>query len=214
MSDIRVMVAIPTAGTVCAGFALSLAGMVAHFAAQQVNTLPDVKVTMQIRMLTSSNWITNREKLGRMAIDEGFTHLMFLDDDMVFAPQVLEMLLGRRHPIVVTNYLIKSEPPTEFVAVGLDGQRVATTEKSTGLRELTYSGFGVSIIEVDVFRKTPQPWFAPDFNAEKSEYTTEDNPFFRRAREAGFPVYLDQDASKLVGHVGAKTWNWSEVKHG
>ena len=59
------------------------------------------------------------------------------------------------------------------MAVGLDGQRVATTEDSAGLQEIEYSGFGVSIFDLEVFKKTPQPWFAPDFNPEKSEYTTE-----------------------------------------
>ena len=214
MTDIKIGIAIPTAGTVRMGFAASLVGMVAKFAAGGVPTVPEAKISLALHVLESSNWITNREKLARASVDDGETHLLFLDDDMTFDPRVLEILLGRRQAIVTTNYLIKTDPPTDFVAVSLDGQRVMTKAESTGIMPVAYSGFGVSLIEVEVFRKTPQPWFMPDFNAEKSEYTTEDNPFFRRAREAGFTVYVDHDASKLVSHMGIKSWNWSEVKHG
>jgi len=214
VSDIKIGICIPTAGVVRIGFAASLVGLVAKFAAGGVPTVPEAKITIALHVLESSNWITNREKLARMAINDGETHLMFLDDDMLFDPRVLEVLLGRRQAIVTTNYLIKTEPAQDFVAVGLDGLRIPTKAESTGIVPISYSGFGVSLIEVEVFRKTPQPWFMPDFNAEKSEYTTEDNPFFRRAREAGFAVYVDHDASKLVSHLGARLWNWSEVNYG
>lgn len=217
MSEVKVAVAIPTAGSVRMSFTYSLCGMIAYAAANRISTIPECPVSLSLRVLESSNWITNREKLARGAIDAGDTHLMFLDDDMVFEPQVLEVLLGRRQDIVVTNYLIKTEPANkaEFVAVSLDGKRIPTTESSTGLMPISYSGFGVSLISVEVLKKTPQPWFLPDFSANNGgEYTTEDNPFFRRAREAGFSVYLDQDASKLLSHSGTKTWNWREVNHG
>jgi hypothetical protein len=217
LSKIQIAVAIPTAGTVRMSFAYSLCGLIASFAGRKVPTVPEAEITMHISVLESSNWITNREKLARMAIENGDTHLMFLDDDMLFEPQVLEMLMGRRQPIVCTNYLIKTEPAcsAEFVAVGMNGQRLPTRDSSVGIEPILYSGFGVSLIEVEVFKKTAQPWFLPDFSdKDGGEYTTEDNPFFRRAREAGFPVYLDHDASKLVSHVGPKVWNWKEVKYG
>lgn len=213
-ADIRVMVGIPTAGTVPVMFAYSLAGLVARFASTRVPTMPEVSISLVMRVLESSNWITNREKLAKLAVEEDATHLMFLDDDMQFDPRVLEMLLGRRQDVVVTNYLIKTIPAKDFVAVGLDGKRVATTDETTGLIPLMYSGFGVSLINTDVFRKVPQPWFQPKFDPKTSEYTTEDCPFFEKVREAGYKVYLDQDASKLLGHIGRKTWTLEDVKNG
>ena len=208
------MVAIPSAGKVPLSFAVSLAGMTAYFASERVSTMPEETITMVIRTFESSNWITNREKLAKLAIDEDATHLMFLDDDMTFDPRVMEVLLGRRQDVVLTNYLIKTEPPQDFVAVRLNGKRLPTTEKSTGIQPICYSGFGVSLIRTEVFKKVPQPWFLPRFNPEKCEYTTEDFPFFDKVRDAGFTVYVDHDASKMVSHIGSKTWHWSEVKNG
>lgn len=207
--SIKVSVAVPTGGMNPMSFTYSVAGLVGFTAANSVPSMPGAEIDLQLNIVESSNWITNREQLARHAIDAGCTHLMFLDDDMSFHPTVLSVLLGRRQPIVVTNYLIKTDAP-EFVAVGLDGNRIPTTEHSTGLQPIAYSGFGVSLFEVEVFRRTPQPWFMPDFDPSQNSYTTEDNPFFRRAREAGFKVLLDHDASKLLGHVGRRAWRWQE----
>jgi ABC-type Fe3+-hydroxamate transport system substrate-binding protein len=212
--DIKLVIAIPTAGTVKMGFAYSLAGLIGYLSANAIPSRPESTIEVKMDVVESSVIHTNREKLVRRAIDSGMTHLMFLDDDMVFEPNILDIMLGRRQPVVCTNYLIKTDACDSFVAVGLNDKRVATTEKSTGLKPIAYSGFGVSVFEVDVFKNTPQPWFLPKFIPEDNGYTTEDNPFYERVRAAGYKVYLDQDASKLISHLGGSSWNWREYKNG
>ena len=209
----RVLVGIPTAGSVSIGFTLSLTDLLTSVYTRGLPSRPNESIRMEIATEIGANWIANRERLARLAVDEQWTHLLFLDDDMTFEPEILDVLAGRRQPIVVTNYLMKTPERDTFVAVGLDGARVATTGWDSGLRSIAYSGFGVSLFETKVFKRTPQPWFAPDFLPEKSTYSTEDYPFFRRAREAGFDVLLDQDASKLVSHGGAGVWDWTDYKH-
>lgn len=212
LTELRVLIAVPTAGMVPIGFTYSLMNLTRYHSAQPfVATRREAKTAINFEVRQSSCIHSNREKLAASALADNQTHLMFLDDDMAFDMKVLEIMLGRRQPVVVTNYLIKGQEP-EFVAIGLDGKRVATTEASTGMFPILYSGFGVSLFETDVFRKTPQPWFQPDFDPEENAYTTEDFSFFNRVHEAGFDVMLDQDASKLVGHIGRKTWQWNEWK--
>lgn len=213
MTEIRLAIAVPTAGMVRMGFAYSLCGLISAVAARGMPTRPEASLTISMDVVESSVIHTNREQLVRRAIDGGKTHLMFFDDDMTFEPQILEIMLGRRQPVVVVNYLIKTADP-EFVAVGLDGKRVPTRDDSTGLQPIAYSGFGASLFDLDVFNGTPQPWFLPKFIPESNSYTTEDNPCFERIREAGHTVYLDHDASKLVSHHGSRAWNWKEVGHG
>lgn len=215
MSDvIKLVIAIPSAGMVRMGFAYSLAGLVGYLGADAIPSRPESTLEVKLDVVESSVIHTNREKLVRRAIDSGMTHLAFLDDDMVFEPNILDVMLGRRQPVVCTNYLIKTDACDSFVAVGLDDKRVPTTEKSRGIRPIAYSGFGVSVFEVDVFKNTPQPWFLPKFMPEDNGYTTEDNPFYERVRNAGYKVYLDQDASKMVSHLGNSSWNYKEYKHG
>lgn len=209
LETIRLCIAIPTAGMVRMGFAYSLVGMVSKLAAHGCPTRPEASIEVKLDVVESSVIHSNREQLVRRAIDSGYTHLLFLDDDMVFEPQVLDILLGRRQMVVAVNYAMKKDP-IEFVGVGLHGGRITTNEDSTGLIPISYTGFGVALFDLEVFKKTPQPWFAPEFIPDQSMYTTEDNPCFRRIREAGFICYLDQDASKLVSHVGGKAYRWDQ----
>jgi hypothetical protein len=130
---------------------------------------------------------------------------------MTFAPNILDIMFARKVPVLVTNYLIKVDEP-KFVAISLDGKRVPTTKESTGIVPIAYTGFGLSVFDLDVFKKVPQPWFQPEFEPEKSIYTTEDNPCYRRMRDAGFTVYCDLDASKLVSHHGNDEWRWDKPR--
>ena len=210
MKQIDVSILIPTAGTVKMGFAYSLAGLVGYCAAKGVPSCGEAAASIKIDVEESSVIHANRERLVRKAIHEGRSHILFLDDDMVFEPNILDIMLGRRQEVVVVNYMIKSEPEehTEWVAVGLDGKRIATRAELTGLLPIHASGFGVSLFDLEAFKRTPQPWFEPRFIPEQSSYTTEDYPCYERLRAAGATIYLDHDASKMVSHLGTKAWNW------
>lgn len=208
---IKLAIGIPTAGKTHCALTYSLAGMIGKLTGG-IPTRPDAELHLLVDMQVSSCIHSNREIIVRRAIDTQCTHLMFLDDDMGFDPRVAEILLGRRQPVVACNYLVKwdDDHSQEFAAVALNGKRIITDENSTGLQEIAYAGFGVSLFETRVFAGTPQPWFLPVFVPESNMYTTEDNPCFERIRKAGFPCYVDHDASKLVDHNGDKKWKWSQ----
>jgi len=212
--DIKLVIAVPSAGLVRMDFASSLAGLISKLASDCMPTRPECALEVSIDIAMSSVIHGNRETLAMRALESGKTHMLFLDDDMAFDPRAIDILFGRRQSVVATNYLLKSEARDSFVAVSLDGKRVVTDEKSTGIVPIAYSGFGMSLFDMEVFKATPQPWFLPKWIEEKKVYTTEDNPFYARVRAAGFTVYLDQDASKMVTHLGNSSWNWKEYRHG
>ena len=98
-----------------------------------------------------------------------------------------------------------------FLVTDSRGQIVPTTEKSTGISPCYAGGFGISLFEMEVFKKTEQPWFLPLWIKERQMYTTEDVPFFYRTRKAGFSAIVDHDASKKISHIGNKQWNWKSL---
>lgn len=203
---IKLLIAIPTAGMVTIDAAYSLSNACVALAKKP----PPFDFEWALSTTCGSNWIENRETIGETALERGATHLCFIDDDMVFSEAVIPRLLARAHAgldIVTVNYMVKQEPADTFTAIGLNGSRVRTTADSTGVEEVAANGFGVSIISAEVFKKVPQPWFLPTWNKDFG-YSTEDVPFFRKAREAGFKVWVDHDASKAVAHVGRKQWSW------
>jgi len=211
VSDISLVIAIPSTGLVATPFAYSLAGLVGFISSKGLPSRPESSVLLSIDIQESSVIHGNRENLVMRALERGNTHLLFLDHDMSFEPNIIDVMFSRRQPVVVTNYVIRSEEKT-FVAVSLNGdRRIETNEKSTGMEPIAYSGFGVSLFDLEVFKKVPQPWFMPLWSPDTKGYTTEDNPAFERIRKEGFPVYLDHDASKLVtGHCGSKAYSWKD----
>src|SRR3990172_2270444 len=151
-NEMRLVIAWPSTGQCRGEFAYSLATLTSRVAAIGIPTLPEKTILVTMDTVASSSIHTNREQLVRRALDADRTHLLFLDEDMTFHPAVLDSVAGRRQPVVCTNYLIKSDAP-DFVAVTLAGKRLPTTEQSTGLVPVAYSGFGVSLVGLGVFGK-------------------------------------------------------------
>jgi hypothetical protein len=204
----KLVIGVPTTGLVAMGFSYSLCGLTSYIAARGIATLPDESVEISINVAESSVIHSNRERIIMEALDKDATHVLFLDHDMVFEPQIIDVLAGRRQEVVCTNYVLKQED-TDFVAVDLQGRRVPTTDQSTGLLPIHYSGFGVSLFDLAAFKRTPQPWFLPKWVPEMKTYTTEDVPCYEKLREYGATVYLDQDASKLInGHIGLRAYSY------
>lgn len=215
MSDekIKLAIGVPTSGSNPSMFTYSYGTLMAYLAGG-IRSRPNSDLSLTTEFQISSCILTNRELIVANAIKNEMTHLLFLDHDMRFEPQAIDILFSRRHPVVACNYLIKRQDhePPEFTAVAPNGRRVITQSHSVGLQEITYTGFGVSLFEVRAFKKTKQPWFMPRFDAATNQYTTEDLPCFERLRKAGFVAYVDHDASKLVGHYGEKEWKWDQWK--
>lgn len=146
-----------------------------------------------------------------MALDKkDMTHLLWIDEDMGFNMDTLHTMAQRRQPIVGANYRMR-KPPADFVAVNKNRTaRIQTTEKSFGIEEATYTGFGFCLIDRKVIEAVPRPRYPISYTPETGGYTTEDNPFFIAAGEKGFPCYVDHDASKKVWHNGSINYCWND----
>jgi hypothetical protein len=206
---IKLSIGIPTSGFVRSGFAHSLANMMGHLCSIGIKSRPGCELIIQLEMLEGSVIHTSREMIVSRSLESDSTHLLFLDDDMVFDADILDTMFAAEKPVVITNYLLKVEDPV-FLVTDENNQNVNTTEESSGLQKVNAGGFGISLFETKVFKETPQPWFQPVWVDKAKQYTTEDVPFFYRIRKSGFSIYLDHDASKKISHIGNKRWNWTE----
>lgn len=154
----------------------------------------------------------NREKHVEEFLLTDCTHLCLIDADMGFAPNVLHMLASRRCAYVGCNYSMKNEEKREFSAMRKDRTaRIQTEKKSTGLEEADFTGFGFVLIRRDVLERIEPPRFERIWNAQARRYSTEDAPFCHKVQQAGFPVYVDHDASKFVWHMGDYPYRWEDV---
>lgn len=208
MNKIIPCICIPSSGQVKAKFAVSLASMMCRIGATRLKEGVEEQ-RVNVYLLEGSNIAENRMKLVKRAMEAGGTHIVFIDDDMSFSNDMLQRLLAHNLPIVACNYP-RRRPHKGFVAGKLDGTMMPTTAASTGLEEALWTGFGFAVIEMDVFRRVSLPWFINAWVAEAEGFTTEDIPFCAKAREAGYRILIDHDASKQVQHCGTYEYSWDD----
>jgi hypothetical protein len=197
---VKLAIGVPTAGKVAVVCAQSLIALALELTKRHL--YPECESQSHFFLFQQSSVICgNRETMAERALADNATHLLFVDDDIGFPPAAVGQLAERKLPIVGANYRLRF-PPAPFMARDMADQRIETAANSSGVVACDFMGFGLCLIEMAVFAALPKPWFYNEWVPEQGKHTTEDIPFFRAARRAGFPAYIDHDASKLVSHIG------------
>jgi hypothetical protein len=192
----NLLIAVPSHGAWEAAFGHSLALTMAHLAA---NAGPS---QMRLVRCEGSKLTSNRMELVREAMKVEADRILWLDTDMAFRPDNVRALLAHDLDIVAANYP-KKTPQQESVCAALDG---AVLKKGAGLEEVAQAGMGMMVTKTEVFRRLPKPWFQFSWDIETEDDIAEDFFFCRKARQHGFKVHVDHDASVGVGHVGRFTF--------
>lgn len=198
---LKILVAIPTHGSVKAAFAVALARAVSHFTA-----LPyDGEKAITVTSVGSSILPQGRAMLVARAMEANATHIMWFDADMKFPDDIISRLVNHNIAVVGVNYPRKNieARPTAY----LDDENyvgpVWSGERATGLQQISILGFGALLTDMRVFDAIDLPFFAfepqaPDF----VKTIGEDVYFCRKLHKAGIPVHIDHDLSKQCAHVG------------
>lgn len=136
--------------------------------------------------------------------------ILWIDTDMRFPKEALHMLLRHDLPIVAANY-VSRRPPFRFTSGTLDNTMLETRPGDTGLVEVGHVPFGFCLTDVSVF-EDDGPWFAFDWqrdeeNAARWKVIGEDVFFCREVRARGHKIFVDQELSNLIGHIGEFEYN-------
>lgn len=151
----------------------------------------------QVRFAISTWRQRARIQLATWMLNNNEDWLLFLDDDQVFAPDLLFRLLSHEKDIVAALCLNRAEPygPFCFEDVPVEGVYQPIDLRDHGPDELVRVaavGTGAMLIRRHVFEGIPKPWFPI---AESGE----DMLFCQAARENGFEIYCDLGAR--LGHM-------------
>ena len=153
---------------------------------------------------------TLRDSVADLCQAEGFTHILFLDADMIWPTDVLTRMLAHHDKGIVGGlYVMRHEP---YAPVALKDGFVPEGDTmihyvhdqgaigATELREVDVLGMGCTLIPLSVFDAIgPRPWFEYRNNAQGWPVVTEDVPFCQKAKDAGVRIWLDPTLS--CGHV-------------
>jgi len=203
-----VSIAIPTHSMCAAGFMYDLAQMCAYTGLAMGKT---DKLNMHLAMVQQTYVHTARQELAERAFQRDVSHILWLDSDMRFPKDTLLRLLAHDLPIVGVNYSTRGVP-AEFVAIkrtSVDhddgGARLKTLDSSAGLEEVEALGFGCVLMRTDILANIGEPpWFFFEWLPNTAHRQVgEDVYFCRKARKAGWKIYVDHDLSKEVRHVGS-----------
>lgn len=165
------------------------------------------------------DWCDARNQLCQMVLDEGYSHLWFMDDDHAFPPQILTKLLAHNVPLVTPVCLTRTYPfnPVQYVAGENGGKTLPIPLSQTatdGLIEIEAGGCAGMLISREVIEETQygrelalgdgMGWF-------EYSHKSEDVLFCEKAKAAGFKIYTD--LSVRLGHITTAVV-WPAVQDG
>lgn len=167
-----------------------------------------------------------RSQLATDALRDGYRWLMWIDSDIGFDPADVERLAGHGRPMVAGIYAKKGRREMACeIAAGVDQLVLG---EGGGLVEAAYVGMGFvwsarevyeSIVDRSVlpvcneqFGRPLVPFFQPMVSADdrgRPWYLAEDYAFCRRARGAGYALWVD--TSIRLRHFGDYGYTWEDA---
>lgn len=135
-------------------------------------------------------------------------YLLFVDDDMTFPEDTLERLLEHKKEVIGVDSYSRCLPPSSTVGKMNDKGEYMHPDKHTPfemkipneLFKAYFVGAGVMLIDMEVFKKIPKPYFQFDINNEGQIVNGEDGTFCEKVKKAGYDVWCDPTIP--IGHIG------------
>jgi hypothetical protein len=154
-----------------------------------------------------------RERLAEEALKDGADAILWVDSDMRFPKDALEILLSRDLPIVGVNATTRRFPvkPTALDIDPETNDLVKVNSKGkTGLEQVMGVGFGMVLIKKEVFLAAQKPWFWFE-QTDKGGTIGEDIYFCAKAFDVGYQTVIDHDLSMHIRHIGTYEYGWDDA---
>lgn len=143
-----------------------------------------------------------RDNIACKAINEGYTHVLWLDSDMVFNADILEDLMFSGKQLVTGIYHARRRGHSSCIFKCIDLQKGISRfeEYPRETFEIAGCGFGCILTDVQILKEIQMQWgtcFTP------LKTLGEDIAFCARATQLGYKIYCEP--SVVCGHIGHLT---------
>lgn len=159
---------------------------------------------------------SRNDLVSEMLSDPESQWLLMLDDDHVFAPDLLIQLLA--HEVDVVGALALARKPPYFICAFEATDSRSGVSRGLSIRDVPFAlqevaavGTGAILIRRHVLEAIEPPWFEVSFD-ERGRNVSEDVTFCEKARGAGFHVYLD--GAQSIGHLTGVSLRLAELPDG
>lgn len=210
LNQVRLLIAIPGANWE-SDFGMSLVNMVRELGQRPMAGVKNH--AFSIMNTKGSRLGTIRHQLADAAVGSKSTHVLFLDTDHAFPAQLAHVLISRRCDVIAVNCVTKTIPAIatarDFDATEPAGKPVPiVADAEVMVRRVWRVGMGVMLINVEVFKRLEKPWFGQRWDPQINDDVGEDWYFCEQLEKAGIPIYIDQQLSPLVTHIGRAHYHW------
>lgn len=186
----RLLIAVPTMDTVPVQFLQSLTALERKLMRDGVN--------FEECIISGTLVYMARDKLAGKAVNEDFTHVLWLDSDMVFNDKLLDDLMMCKKPFVSCCYNGRRPGYQSCIFKSIDLTHVERFEEYPREPfEIEGCGFGAVLMETEIL-KAVMLNFKTAFTPLPS--LGEDIAFCFRARDLGYKLYAEPNVQ--LGHVG------------
>ena len=186
----KLLVAVPTTDFVHVEFMKCLVEL--------SNKLVKDGVDLEVKIMGGTLVYIARARLAHYAINEGFTHVLWLDSDMTFSPNVLDDLLFCGKDMVCGAFVMRRPQwgPCVYTSIKEDGNLEKVREFGTEPFRVAGCGFAVVLTKVDLLKAVYEKygtWFRP------TEKFSEDLAFCERVNGIGSEIWCDPTVRP--GHI-------------
>lgn len=205
----KVGICIPARGQVEVGTAFDLAALVNY-------TNKNSKVEINLYTSMGTLIFDQRNNMVQSALDDGCTHILFIDADMRFPKDSLLRLLKHNKAIVGVNATTRSEPvkPTAKTLEVKDDHVIwhpVFSKGKNGIEAIDGIGCGVMLIDAVVFKDLEKPWFYFE-QLPQGKILGEDIYFCIKSADIGFKTYVDHELSQEIKHIGSYQYGWHNIE--
>lgn len=203
----KLMIAIPCMDFVHVEFLRSLTDLIAR--------LHEDGIQYAVRIHSGTLVYHARDALARAAMNGDFTHVLWLDSDMVFTPTIVDDLLFCGAPMVSGVYHARRKPYVSCIFSDVENaNRYKYGEYPGEPFEIAGCGFGAVLMKIEVIE---QVWVKFGQLFLPTARLGEDLAFCDRVKTVGYKIFCDP--SVMCGHVGHITiypqdeeQSWKEIK--
>ena len=187
----RLLIGIPSLDYVHVNFVKSLTVLIMRLKSEGINF--DVQIESGTLVYVA------RDRIASKAINEGYTHVLWFDADMVFQDSVLDDLMFSGKPFVCGIFHARRKGYNSCLFRNLDLNHLERFEYPypTDTFEIAGCGFGCVLIDVQIMREVMQKdgtCFLP------MPHYGEDLAFCKRVAALGYKMYAEPSA--VCGHIG------------
>lgn len=186
----KLLIAIPTNDYMHYEFATRLVRL--------VERLKDDNIDFHVELLGGTLVYVARDKLAFKAIDEGFSHTLWLDADMIFEPDILDDLMFSGESFVSAIYHGRRAPHVSCLFKEIYPEIKRFTEYPNDTFEIAGCGFGCVFIATDILKAVRLKYGTCFFPTRE---LGEDLAFCQRVSECGYKMYAEPIKLGHIGHI-------------